>query len=118
MVRKWRVVAWNPPANRERRERRAWSASISGSSQRQRLAAAPVIGGGQLFVMDTDGMVHAYDAATGAPRWTASFRVSGDGADHAHLGGDSRRASAIIDAKLRHRAFDMTMYGLILPPWK
>ncbi len=68
---------------------RVWTASISGSSQRKRLAAAPVIGGGQLFVMDTDGMVRAYDAATGAARWTTSFSVSGDGASSVFGGGAS-----------------------------
>ncbi len=68
---------------------RGWSASIAGSSSKQRLAAAPVIGGGQLFAMDTDGMVHAYDAASGAPRWTQSFKISGDGASSVFGGGAS-----------------------------
>lgn len=57
---------------------RLWTASIAGSTPRQRLAAAPVIGGGKLFVMDTDGTVSAFDAATGARQWTQSFRTSGD----------------------------------------
>jgi outer membrane protein assembly factor BamB len=68
---------------------RGWSASIAGSSSKQRLAAAPVIGGGQLFAMGTDGMVHAFDAASGAERWTQSFRVSGDGASSVFGGGTS-----------------------------
>lgn len=59
--------------------RRVWSVSIAGSTNRQRLAAAPVIGGGRLFVMDTDGVVTAFDAATGARRWTHGFGTSGDG---------------------------------------
>lgn len=54
--------------------RRVWSASIAGSSTKQRLAASPVVGGGQLFVMDTEGTVHAFDAATGQSKWRASFR--------------------------------------------
>lgn len=53
---------------------RAWTASISGSTPGQRLAAAPVIGGGQLFVFDTDGAVHAFDAATGRPNWRTSLK--------------------------------------------
>jgi outer membrane protein assembly factor BamB len=57
---------------------RAWTASIAGSSDRQRLAASPVVGGGMLFAMDTQGVVHAFDAASGARRWTKSFRVSGN----------------------------------------
>ena len=68
---------------------RGWSASISGSSSKQRLAAAPVIGGGQLFAMGTDGMVHAFDATSGAPRWTQSFKISGDGSSSVFGGGAS-----------------------------
>ena len=47
----------------------AWSASITGSTNKRRLAAAPVIGGGKLFAVDTDGTVHAFDAQTGAKAW-------------------------------------------------
>ncbi len=68
---------------------RGWSASIPGSSSKQRLAAAPVIGGGQLFAMGTDGVVHAYDASSGAPRWTQSFKITGDGASSVFGGGAS-----------------------------
>jgi outer membrane protein assembly factor BamB len=66
---------------------RAWSASVTGSSGRQRLAASPVVGGGKLFVMDTDGVVHAMDAATGREVWRTSFRISGDGASSVFGGG-------------------------------
>ena len=66
-----------------------WSTRIAGSGARQRLAASPVIGGGQLFVMDTNGMVHAYDASTGAEHWSHSFKVSGDGASSVYGGGVS-----------------------------
>ncbi len=65
---------------------RLWSQGIAGNTKRQRMAASPVIGGGQLFAMDTNGLVHAYDAATGSPRWTQSFKISGDG-DGAVFGG-------------------------------
>ncbi len=67
----------------------AWTAQVAGSSQRRRLAAAPVIGDGKVFVFDTDGVLHAFDAATGAARWTASFRVEGDGASSVFGGGAS-----------------------------
>lgn len=70
--------------------RRVWTASVAGSSQRQRLAAAPVVGGGRLFVFDTDGAVHAFDAATGRSVWRTSLRgqsnnasVFGGGASYA-----------------------------------
>lgn len=57
---------------------RLWTASVAGSSTRQRLAATPVIGGGRLFVMDTEGVVTAFDANTGARVWTHEFTASGD----------------------------------------
>ncbi|HNJ47085.1 MAG: PQQ-binding-like beta-propeller repeat protein [Novosphingobium sp.] len=69
--------------------RRDWSVRIVGSNKRQRLAASPVIGGGQMFVMDTDGMVHAFDAAKGTPNWTRSFMIKGDGATSVFGGGAS-----------------------------
>ncbi|MEY2942845.1 MAG: hypothetical protein RLY97_859 [Pseudomonadota bacterium] len=68
---------------------RAWSVGIAGSSSKQRLAAAPVVGGGQMFAMDTSGMLHSYNAASGAPAWTHSFRVTGDGAAAVFGGGAS-----------------------------
>lgn len=68
---------------------RAWTASIPGSSPRRRLAAAPVIGGGSLFVVDTQGSVHAFDAATGARRWTHEIEVDSDLRNAAFGGGVS-----------------------------
>lgn len=55
----------------------AWEARIAGASKEQRFAAAPVVAGGTLFVMDTAATVHAYDAATGAQRW--QVEVGGEG---------------------------------------
>jgi outer membrane protein assembly factor BamB len=66
-----------------------WNASIAGSSSSRRLAASPVIGGGKLFAFDTAGMVRAYDAASGAQSWSASFSVDGDGASSVFGGGAS-----------------------------
>jgi outer membrane protein assembly factor BamB len=57
---------------------RAWSASIPGTSKRERLAAAPVVGGGTLFAVDTNGAVQAFDAATGAKRWSYQTDVEKD----------------------------------------
>jgi len=56
----------------------AWSAGIGGSSDRRRLAASPVIGGGALFAMDTAGLLHAFDAASGKEKWTHNFGVAGE----------------------------------------
>ena len=68
---------------------RAWTVSVAGSSSSRRLAASPVIGGGQMFVMDTSGVVHAYDAATGRERWTRNFKIEGDSAPAIYGGGAS-----------------------------
>ena len=68
---------------------RIWTAKIAGSTTKQRLAAAPVIGGGAMFVMDTVGMVRAFDAKTGAERWQKSFQIKGDGASSIYGGGAS-----------------------------
>lgn len=69
--------------------RRAWSVGVAGSSNKRRLAAAPVVGGGKLFVMDTGGQVSAFDAASGARSWQRSFNVSGRTAGSLFGGGAS-----------------------------
>ncbi|MES2444170.1 MAG: PQQ-binding-like beta-propeller repeat protein [Pseudomonadota bacterium] len=51
---------------------RAWDTEIPGSSKQVRLAAAPVVAGNKLYVMDTVGTVHAFAADTGASLWTVS----------------------------------------------
>lgn len=55
---------------------RVWTATIEGSSPRRRLASAPVVGAGALFAVDTSGVVHAFDAATGARRWSHAIEVA------------------------------------------
>ena len=49
---------------------KVWTAQVAGSSNRERLAAAPVIGGGKLFVTGTDGVISAFDKNTGAKLWS------------------------------------------------
>lgn len=68
---------------------RIWSAKIAGTSGRTRLAAAPVVANGTLFVMDTEGAVHAFDAATGAQRWQVSTIKSKENRSAAFGGGVS-----------------------------
>ena len=46
-----------------------WHAAIQGSSNRARLAAAPVVADGRLYVVDTSGVVQALAADTGARVW-------------------------------------------------
>jgi len=52
---------------------RVWTASIAGSSNRERLAASPVVGAGSLYVYDTNGVIHAFDTKTGRQNWSVSF---------------------------------------------
>jgi len=49
---------------------KAWTAKIAGSSNRERLAAAPVVGSNKLYVEGTDGVIHAFDKKTGSRIWT------------------------------------------------
>ncbi|MDE8652959.1 PQQ-binding-like beta-propeller repeat protein [Novosphingobium album (ex Liu et al. 2023)] len=68
---------------------RLWTANVAGSSNRQRLAASPVIGDGRLYVMDTEGNVSAFNADNGTKLWSRSFSVSGDGSQSVFGGGAS-----------------------------
>lgn len=74
---------------------RVWTASVPGSSGKRRLAAAPVIGDGKLYVMDTDGLVTAFNAASGARLWTKSFGIEGDGSSSVFGGGVSYDAGRV-----------------------
>lgn len=59
---------------------RLWTASVAGSTNKRRLAAAPVIGGGLLYVMDTSGVVSAFNADTGSKSWSKNFDIAEDAA--------------------------------------
>lgn len=56
----------------------AWTAQVAGSSNRARLAASPVVGGGRLYAVGSDGAISAFDAATGARIWVHSAQVESD----------------------------------------
>lgn len=55
-----------------------WTAQIEGSTQRVRLASAPVIGDGRLYAVGSDGAISAFDANTGARVWVYSAEVAKD----------------------------------------
>ena len=55
---------------------RIWTASVAGSSNQRRLAASPVVAAGKLFVIDTEAMVHAFDADTGSKIWSQQLEVA------------------------------------------
>jgi outer membrane protein assembly factor BamB len=46
-----------------------WTANIDGTTKYERLAAAPVVAEGKLFVVDTFAKLHAFDATSGAKLW-------------------------------------------------
>ncbi|WP_174273639.1 PQQ-binding-like beta-propeller repeat protein [Sphingomonas bacterium] len=52
---------------------RAWTARIGKSSPKQRFAAAPTVGDGRVYVVDTDAVVHAFDVRNGARLWETAL---------------------------------------------
>ncbi|PZU11599.1 PQQ-like beta-propeller repeat protein [Sphingomonas sp.] len=52
---------------------RVWSAHIPKSTPQRRFGAAPVIANGHLYVMDAEGVVHAFSLDTGAQVWKQGF---------------------------------------------
>lgn len=68
---------------------RVWTASVAGSTDRRRLAAAPVVGEGKLVAVGTDSVVTAFDAKTGAQLWRYRMQVASDLASAAFGGGAS-----------------------------
>ena len=66
-----------------------WTVNIAGSTNRRRLAASPVIGGGMMVAVGTDGVVSAFDAASGARRWTYQMKVDDSLQNSAFGGGAS-----------------------------
>ena len=68
---------------------RAFTVDVAGADNRRRLGAAPVVGGGKLFAVGTDGKVNAFDAQTGARRWSYQSQLSDDMRPSAFGGGVS-----------------------------
>ena len=67
----------------------AFTAQVEGASNKRRLGAAPVVGGGKLFAVGTDGQVSAFDAQTGARAWTYQSAFTDDTRPSAFGGGVS-----------------------------
>lgn len=75
---------------------KAWTAKVAGSSNRMRLAASPVVGGGKLFAEGTDGVIVAFDKATGARLWSlGDGDMTKDQAPSAFGGGVSYEAGIV-----------------------
>lgn len=71
-----------------------WTSSIEGSKPQARLASAPVIAGGKLYVIDAGAHVIAFDANSGSKLWQTSLPAEGNG--RALFGG----GVSILDGKL------------------
>ena len=52
---------------------RVWTAKVAGSSNRARLAAAPITVGGKLYAIGTNAEVMAFDANSGRELWSSRF---------------------------------------------
>lgn len=65
----------------------AWSATIAGSTKKQRLASSPVVADNRLFVVDTDAVVSAFAADTGAKLWSAAIGSTGKDFQDSLFGG-------------------------------
>ena len=66
----------------------AWSVSIGqGSSNRARLAAAPVAANNRVFTIDTQATIRAFDLSTGRQVWETSFPSELPGSDQSLFGG-------------------------------
>ena len=63
----------------------------------RRLAAAPVVADGKLFVVDTSGVVHAFDAQSGAKAWTYQMKVE-DNLEGSAFGGGAAFANGRLYA--------------------
>ncbi len=75
---------------------KVWSAQIAGSTNRVRLAASPVIAGNMLFAEGTDGVIVAFDKATGAQLWTrGDSEMTKDQAPASFGGGVSYEAGKV-----------------------
>ena len=68
---------------------RAFTVNVEGASQRRRLGASPVVGGGMLFAVGGDGTLSAFDARNGARRWAYDPGLESDLRPSAFGGGAS-----------------------------
>jgi outer membrane protein assembly factor BamB len=56
-----------------------WTAQLDvGTDYRHRITSPPVVSGGRVIAMDADGVVSAFELATGRSLWTTATRPKGD----------------------------------------
>lgn len=68
---------------------RVWTATIAGSTNSRRLAAAPVVSDGRLVAVGTDGVINCFDAKSGARLWNHRMNIEGKLVDSNFGGGAS-----------------------------
>ena len=68
---------------------RAFAVNVEGATNRRRLGASPVVGNGILYAVGGDGRLSAFDAQTGAQRWTYDPGLESDLKPSAFGGGAS-----------------------------
>ncbi|MGV1681969.1 outer membrane protein assembly factor BamB family protein [Sphingopyxis sp. NJF-3] len=76
----------------------AWTATIAGSTKKQRLASSPVVADNRLFVVDTDAVVSAFAADTGAKLWSAAIGSTGKDFQDSLFGGGAAVDGDIVYA--------------------
>ncbi|MEO0699822.1 MAG: PQQ-binding-like beta-propeller repeat protein, partial [Pseudomonadota bacterium] len=77
---------------------KVWTARVAGSSNRERLAAAPVVGSDMLFVEGTDGVIHAFDKKTGSLLWERNEDEMSDDMRPSAFGGGVSYDNGVIYA--------------------
>ncbi len=77
---------------------KVWTAQIAGSSNRERLAAAPVVGSDKLYVEGTDGVIHAFDKRTGTSLWERSEDEMSDDMRPSAFGGGVSYDNGVVYA--------------------
>jgi len=75
-----------------------WSAEVAGSTKAQRLAASPVIADNRLFVVDTDAVVSAFAADTGAKLWNTAIGSTGKDFKDSLFGGGAAVEGDVVYA--------------------
>ncbi len=64
-----------------------WTVKINGSSKAERLAAAPVVSGGNLYAVDVNGVLNAFSASTGRKLWAQTVNAAPKGSQTSLFGG-------------------------------
>jgi outer membrane protein assembly factor BamB len=75
---------------------KSWSVNITGGSARVRLAATPVVSDGKLYVVDTNAVVSAFDAASGARLWATQLDTGKDGRPSLFGGGAATNGETVF----------------------